>query len=272
VTSSIIIAAASVMRSLPLLLSERPKTPLRVLCIMAFDTFHALRHGKRLPKARLRTLAALLDFGACANAAIDHKDYSRQEYDATLERLEAAGLRASLDEFVRRLWNLESGRPLPGGDQGRFQKAVLYREAVVRLSLAMVAATADGSQSLDDAIRAIDHDADLNTLFRIVMHCQIIDDVLDYSKDLPAGLPGFLTGFESLPQAFEHTRLVARGYAGLPPSAAFPLRSALFLVAVCTRLVMFAGERFLTIAPPTTFAADAARLQRPIGRIPYHSR
>ena len=33
----------SVRRCLPLLFSARPKTPLRVLCIMAFDTLHMLR-------------------------------------------------------------------------------------------------------------------------------------------------------------------------------------------------------------------------------------
>jgi hypothetical protein len=50
-------------------------------------------------------------------------------------------------------------------------------------------------------------------LFQIAMQCQIIDEVLDYSKDMSAGLPSFLTASKSLPQAFELTRLAALGYA-----------------------------------------------------------
>ncbi len=99
-----------------------------------------------------------------------------------------------------------------------------------------------GNQCLDEGIRATYCDADLNILFRIVMQCQIIDDVLDYSKDMSAGLPSFLTASKSLPQAFELTRLAALGYADdrdLPRTGdMFPLRSALFLVSACTKLVM----------------------------------
>ncbi len=95
--------------------------------------------------------------------------------------------------------DLESSRPLPGGDHWQFQDVGLYREAVVRLSLGMVAATASGNRCLDEGIRATYCDADLKILFRIVMQCQIIDDVLDYSKDLSAGLPSFLTASEIAP-------------------------------------------------------------------------
>ena len=71
--SSTLIATISLARGLSLLLSGRPRTLLRVLCIAAFDTLQVLRRGKRLPTPRLKTLAALLDFAACANAAFDHK-------------------------------------------------------------------------------------------------------------------------------------------------------------------------------------------------------
>ena len=243
---SILIAVISIVRGLPLLVSARPRTPLRVLCIMAFDTLHRLRNAKRLPMHKLRTLAALLDFGACANAAFDNKDCCQHEYRRTLQLLEGAGIRSSVVEYLRRLRDLESRRPLPGGDHGQFHKVALYREAVVRLSLGMVAATANVSQCLDEGIRATWCDADLNILFRIVMQCQIIDDVLDYSEDMSAGLPSFLTASQSLPQAFELSRLAALGYADnrdLPRTGdVFPLRSALFLVSTCTKLVLLLGR------------------------------
>src|SRR5438270_5900458 len=74
------------------------------------------------------------------------------------------------------------------------------------------------------------------------MQCQIIDDVLDYSRDRSAGLPSFLTACTSLPQALGLTRRAARGYAGDPRGArtadVFPLRAALFLVSTGAVLVV----------------------------------
>jgi hypothetical protein len=135
---------------------------------------------------------------------------------------------------------------LPGGDDRQFRKVSLYREAVVRLSLGMVATTANGEGCLDEGIRATYCDADLKILFRIVMQCQIIDDVRDYAKDVSAGLPSFLTACRSLPQALELTRLAAIRYADdrdLPRTGdVFALRSALVLVSTCTKLVIVLGR------------------------------
>ena len=219
---------------------------MRVLCVIAFDTLHLLRNAKPLPMPEVRVLAALLDFGACANAAFDNKDLCRHECRETLQLLEEAGIGSSVVEYLRRLRDLESRRPLPGGDYRKFEKVRLYREAVVRLSLGMVAATANRNHYLDEAICATYCDADLNILFRIVMQCQIIDDVLDYTKDMSAGLPSFLTASKSLPQAFELTRMAALDYADgheLPRGGdVFALRSALFLVSTCAKLVIVLGR------------------------------
>ena len=241
--SSSLIAVVSVVRGLFLLLSGRPRTPLRVLCIAAFDTLHVLRNGKRLSMPELKTLAVLLDFGACANAVFDRKEGCRSERRVTLQLLVEAGIGSSVADYVRRLAHLERGRPRPGGDRSRFQNVIAYREAVVRLSLGMVATAARVNPGLDEAIAATDGDGDLNLLFRIVMLCQIIDDVLDYSHDRSAGLPSFLTACQSLPQSLKRTRVAARGYAddrhGKRPAGVFPLRVARFHVSLCTRLVVF---------------------------------
>jgi len=243
--SSTLTAAVSVARGLSLLLSGRPRTPLRVLCITAFDTLHVLRHGKRLPTSRLKLLAALLDFAACTNAVFDHKAGCRDERRATRRLLDEAGIGSSVADYLRRLDDLESGRPLPGGDRCQFHEVRTYREAVVRLSLGMVATAASGNRCLDEAVMATDGDGDL--LFRIVMQCQIIDDALDYSQDRAAGLPSFLTACESLPQALELTQIAARDYADdrrvVRPADVFPLRAALFLVSTCARLVVFLRRR-----------------------------
>jgi hypothetical protein len=245
--SSTLIAFISVLRGLSLLLSGRPRTPLRILCIVAFDTLHALRNGKRLPMRQLRLLAALLDFGACANAALDRKVRRWHEYHVTLQLLEDAGIGPSVAEYLRRLSNLEGDRPLPGGDRWHFQKVSLYREAVARLSLGIVATTICCNQELDGAIEATSGNGDLNLLFRIVMQCQIIDDVLDYSQDRSAGLPSFLTACKSLPQALALTQRAARDYADDRHAAriadVLPLRAALVLVSMCTELVVSLRRR-----------------------------
>ena len=65
-------AIISFWRGLPFLVAGRPKTPLRILCLMAFDTVHVLRYSHRLPSSTLQTLATLLDLGACANDFFDN--------------------------------------------------------------------------------------------------------------------------------------------------------------------------------------------------------
>lgn len=269
--SSILIAVCSIVRGLPLFVSARPRTSLRVLCIIAFDTLHRLRNAKPLPMLKSRTLAALLDFGACVNAAFDNKSYCSCEYRETLHLLEEAGILPLVAEYFRRLRDLESRRPSPGGDC--WPEVRLYREAVVRLSLGTIAATANVKRSLDEGILATYSDADLSVLFRIVMQCQILDDVLDYSKDAFAGLPSFLTASGSLPQAFELTRSAAFGYAddrNLPRTGRlFVLRSALFLVSSCTRLVIAVGRWRQCKASNAAFPAASA--SPPTATAAYHS-
>lgn len=299
---SVVMAAGSVALGLPLFLSARPRTPLRVLCIMAFDMLSMLRNARPLPLRRRRLLAALLDFGACANAAFDGKGYCRREFRQTLQLLEEAGIRSSVVQYLRRLRDLESSRPVPAGDDCQFHKVRLYREAVVRLSLGMAAATANGDQRLGEGIRATCGDADLNILFRIVMQCQVIDDVLDYSADRSAGLPSFLTASKSLPRAFALTRLAALGYQHVetrgparvpvrwssgyralrracPPLSTgcgaddlrcprtgdlFALRAALSVVSACTKLIIVLGRWAHRTQPDQPFTGLAYGPRLPV--------
>ena len=239
---SALIAIRSVRRCLPLFVSARPRTPLRVLCVMAFDALHQLRYSKPLPVATHRVLAALLDFGACTNAIFDDKEYSRKELELTRQILDEAGLHSIVEAVLRQLSDLEGRRPSPFGDDRRFHDARSYREAVARLWLRTVAATAAGSRALEDGSLATYGDDVLEILFRIVMQCQIIDDVLDYSRDASAGLPSFLTASASLPEAIERTHQAACEYAhhrDLPRSAdVFPLRTALGTASICAKLLI----------------------------------
>lgn len=243
---SLLIAATSLLRGLPLFFAARPRTPLRVLCIMAFDTLHKLRTSRRLPTHGVRTLATLLDFGACANVAFDGKKFYPREFHRTRQLLKESGCGSIAQEYWRRIEELERRRPCSGGDRAQFQRVKTYREEVVQLSLGVLTTTVFGLDSLDDGIQSVRVERDLAIVFGIVMLCQIIDDVVDYSKDAAAGLPSFLTASESLSQAFELTSQAARGYANdqvMPRSGdLLPLRFALFGVSAVSKLLVTLGR------------------------------
>lgn len=237
-----LVSLACFLRALPLFFRATPATPLRVLCIVALDTIHALRCSRPIPARRRAELAAFLDFQACTNAAWDRKPLRAAEYQALRQRLESAGLGPWVAEYLARLHPLETERPAACGDRRRFDDVRSYREAVARLSLATIAAIALDARCIDEGIRATHGDGDMAVLFQMAMQCQIIDDVLDYRADLSACLPSFLTASVSLREARAATAAAARAYAG--PSATggmFPLRVALAAVTVVTALVVAVG-------------------------------
>ena len=242
-----LVSLACFLRGLPLFFCATPKTPLRVLCVIALDTVHVLRNGRPVPRSRCKQLAAFLDFQACTNAVWDGKDLCPAEYCALRQRLEIVGLGVWITEYLSRLRELETRRPSIGGDLQRFNDVRSYREAVARLSLATITAIALNADCLDEGIRATYDDGDVAALFRMAMHCQIIDDVIDYRQDLSAGLPSFLTASASLPQAIASTADAVRFYAGSRGSSAgggvFPLEAALRVITLVTRLVVGVARR-----------------------------
>ncbi len=243
--SAVLAAAISFLRGLPLFVSGRPKTPLRVLCLMAFDTVHVLRNSQRMSSHTMQNLATLLDLGACANDFFDKKNFSRQEYRVTRRLLEKTKSSAMVNEYIRRLRNLENQRPLPGGDDQQHGQAQAYRESVIRLSLGKIATTALGNLTIEDGIQATFNDEDLETLYRIVMLCQIIDDVLDFKKDKDDGLPTFLTAHASPSQALSLTSKAAKQYfdqRSLSSSPhVFPFSVALWGVSALAKVAIMYG-------------------------------
>jgi hypothetical protein len=240
--SDSLVAVRRLLRGLPLFFGSAPATPLRVLCVIALDILHVLRHSQPLPRRRIGELAVLLDFQAWTNAAWDHKDLCHEEYQAIRQRLERAGLGLWIQEYLSRLRELESRRPSIGGDDRRFDEVRSYREAVARLSLATVAGVALDTECLEAQIQATRSDSDLGTLFQIAMQCQIIDDVLDYEEDLAAGLPSFLTACASLSQALKRTAAATCSYGarreGVSGNAGSPFRVALCIVTAVTKFVV----------------------------------
>jgi len=241
-----LVAITALLRGLPLFFCEAPRTPLRVLAIVALDTLHVLRTSEPLPRKRISELALLLDFQACTNAAWDRKELCAAEYVAIRQRLEQADLRCRIVDYLSRLRELESGRPSVGGDHRRFDEVRSYREAVARLSLATIVAVALDAECRDEEIWATHCDNDVEALLRIVMQCQIIDDVVDYAQDQSAGLPSFLTACASLPLAIELTAKAARGYGAHRKSSSdgvFPIRVAIRVCTAVTKLVVRVAYR-----------------------------
>lgn len=244
--SSLLLAVNCVLRGLPLLIAARPRTPLRAMCIMAVDLVHTLRTSQRLRVDRIRNLALWLDFAASANADFDGKKSCPDEFHRIRGMLDDAGIGATIDDYWMRIQELESRRPSAFGDRSQFRKVQKYREDVVRLSLGVLTTTAFGYANVDDGVRAVRTNEELQMLFRIVMQCQIIDDVMDFANDSAMKLPGFLTASESLLESFELTHYTARCYASHQGLAQignlFPLRIALFTASAMTKLFITLGR------------------------------
>lgn len=256
--SATIVSFVCCLRGIPFLVAAMPRTPLRVLCMVAFDTIHVLRTSKPLPRERLLVLAAFLDFAACSNAVLDDKRYCENEKDAALKLLLNAGLGPLISRYISQLRGLENQRPSVVGDQCRFEEVRRYRESIARFSLEIISQIASKSVSNGQVDLPYHSDDGLEILFRIVMHCQIIDDILDYAQDASAGLPSFVTATSSLSEAFELTAKATRqyGFAGdlSKSKALFPLRMALHCVSTLTKLVIHI--RFWNIAAGGTKAVD----------------
>jgi hypothetical protein len=251
---AVLASVTCLVRGLPLFFAAVPRTPLRVLCIVALDTLYVLRHAQALPRTTRQDLATLLDFQACTNAAWDRKDRCAEERPAIRRRLESAGLGPWIEAYLDRLEELETQRPAIGGDRQRFDDVVAYREAVARLSLATVTAIALNVESLDAAIEATRRDCDLATLFHMAMLCQIVDDVMDYQEDLSLGLPSFLTASASLPESMALTARAARSYRVSNRRASdhgvLPLRLALRALTALT-MAAVRGARWRLAGPAT---------------------
>jgi hypothetical protein len=95
---------------------------------------------------------------------------------------------------------------------------------------------------VEEGSRATWRDSDVNALYRVLMQCQVIDDVLDYREDLAAGLPSFLTASASVNQSLDLTAAAVRSYAAGGRSssgaAVFPLRLALFIVSTAAKFMV----------------------------------
>lgn len=238
----------------------RLDTPLRALCIAAFDSIHLSRTATRISTGQVQQLAALMDLGASVNARLDGKPSKGCDMQSTKDFLDAAGCGIVMDEYLSRLHGIENIREEFDVED--------YRKSVVELSLAVITSVLFGCRSLDVGIRWVRTCSDLDILFRIAMICQIMDDVLDYRLDFDAGLPSFLNTRCPLTQSMEVARESVRSYARVhhkPMSAELvPFRAALWAVsqiALCVlglARIMYVGRDSWMGTRPTVSERSSA--------------
>ncbi len=244
--SSSWVAFRCILRGLPLFFAANPGTPLRVLCIIAFDLVFSLRNARGLSKRCISNLALFLDFGACLNAAMDGKRFCPAEFRKLQGSLENARLGHTANDYLRSIQQLELKRPVAFRDHLQSEDTLRYRENIVGLNLTFLALLSLECGSLEQCLKATHADHDLSLLFRIVMQCQIIDDVFDYSKDVRQRLPGFLTASARLGESFDMTWNAARRYASGHScsriGSLFPLQTALFIVSVTAKTLIILGR------------------------------
>jgi hypothetical protein len=235
------------MRAIAIYFRGQTTTPLRALCIAAFDFLHATRHGRRLDMGTCGAIAAFLELGACMNRLLDGKlkhgeSAERQQMKSYLEALKAQGQEELVRLYLECLQSLEHNRPAPGDGFFNFAGVLIYRQDVVRLSLGATSVLACLSPDLKSGITATQDENLVNILFRIVMLCQIIDDLIDARKDLAAGLPSFVTLFPDMKTALAKASNISQLYAAaryqIQSREMVLLKLLLVITATITRMVI----------------------------------
>jgi len=180
--------AAAFAMNLRFFATKRPGTPLRVASVIAIDAVLRGR-GKSLKSAQRRAVIEAMELGALLNDRFDGDLYPAQALRSAVSWFRNSSSRELVKNYAKLLRLYERGRPQR--EEG-LAAITSYRENVNRLSLAMLWALASDT-SLEAAQREIHSDNSLQLLFRIIMQCQLIDDVLDIRKDRLQRLPSFAT-------------------------------------------------------------------------------
>jgi hypothetical protein len=168
-----------------MLLAARPKTPLRVLCIAAFEYLARLRGGT-LGRRRRLAIAHACDFGSLRDDYYDHKRLDAAEYRMLRCKLRRMAPEAATSRYIRQLRKAERGRPvLAASTPGVADAVIAYRTWVLELSLRWMQAIS-GLSVEPGTFRA---------LLSVVGLMQIADDLLDWRDDEAVRRPSYVTAF-----------------------------------------------------------------------------
>ena len=169
----------------PMLLAGRPRTPLRVFCIAAFEYLARLQGGT-LGRRRRVAIAHACDFGSLRDAFYDERTLDLAEYRSLRSTLRRIAPEEATLRYIRELRNAERGRPNLSVSRAEVARAIVpYREAVIELSLRWMQVISGLAleQSQFDA------------LVSLVCLMQLADDLLDWKEDQAAECPSYVTAF-----------------------------------------------------------------------------
>src|SRR6188474_2042957 len=93
---------SAVMVCSPMLLAARPKTPLRVFCIAAFEFLARLRGGT-LGRRRRLAMAHACDFGSLRDDYYDDRKLDATEYRSLRCKLRRMAPEAATSRYIRQL-------------------------------------------------------------------------------------------------------------------------------------------------------------------------
>lgn len=178
-------AAASLFTCAPLFFARRPRTPLRVLCIGAFD-YAARLEGHRLDWSRRKALACACDFGALRNDFYDQRKLNPGMYRQLRRSIAQLAPQTVTRRYIHELRRAERGRPIfrPGGFEEP-EAVVEYRNRVLSVSLGWLQAIS--RRSLQPAM--------FEALLALVALVQLVDDLLDWKDDWASRRPTYVTAF-----------------------------------------------------------------------------
>lgn len=166
-----------------MLLEPRPRTPLRVFCIAAFEYLARLRGGT-LGRRRRLAIAHACDFGSLRDAYYDHQTLDPVAYRSLRGVLRRIAPEAATFRYIQDLRKAERSRPiLSATTPGVADATVCYRRSVIDLSLCWL---------LRIAGLAIEREL-FDSIVSLVCQMQLVDDLLDWKDDQAVGCPSYIT-------------------------------------------------------------------------------
>jgi hypothetical protein len=178
-------AVSAMMVCSPLLLASRPKTPLRVFCIAAFEFLARLRGGT-LGRGRRLALAHACDFGSLCDEYYDQRRLDAAEYRLLRCQLRSMAPEAATSRYIQQLRQAERNRPvLESNNAGVFNAVIAYRTWVLDLSL----------RWLQEISGLSVESVKFHVLLSLVGLLQIADDLLDWKDDQAFQRPTYVTAF-----------------------------------------------------------------------------
>src|SRR5688572_1828458 len=178
-------AVTAVMVCSPMLLEARPRTPLRVFCIAAFEYLARLRGGT-LGRRRRLAIAHACDFGSVRDEYYDQQKLDLTEYRSLRSALRSMVPEAATVRYIQQLRKAERDRPiLSASTTGVANATIGYRTSVIDLSL----------QWLQVISGLAVERVKFHSIVSLVCLMQLADDLLDWKDDQAGKCPSYVTAF-----------------------------------------------------------------------------